>query len=484
VAYLGFNLRLSDGVSTVYLGTAASLPAGLSGCQLLTYPLVEPAETLKVATGDADGADVIGVRREDVNEAATVAIGVTFADAQQILTLINRLLRQAEERQEHGRGLPVFVELDPLGDGNYWRSEILAGRAVLDGATLGGYWKTRGVLQVVVRWLRRPYWEGAELELGLGNAISGVVAYARGGVALANHCDAVGSADGGHANWFEVDPESLAGCDLQAPIRLGLQVTDSVADIQRVIVVGGLLATDSSWAGLVGPFIEGESSADGTAVTTGATTGWSAGGYRSFGAPGVTEARVASWTLPAAWVTGGGREFVRVVARVVGAVPVGARVRLKLSSTAGLLWSGPEVILEGAHELQDLGVLQLPPGNLTATGDLVLDLWGRWATGTFGVDFLGFLPLASYRRYLPASVSVGIGHDEWLVDDGLAGQVYVLSGTDMIPGYVARGGQLLVYPHSFRMNRFWVLVEDSAGVALASRALRVQAWYRARRASL
>ena len=88
---------------------------------------------------------------------------------------------------------------------------------------------------------------------------------------------------------------------------------------------------------------------------------FSSGSYRVLAAPGLIEDTIASYTLPAAWLSGGGREFARVIMRIAGNAPAGARVRLKLLA-AGVIWTGPEVLLEQGHELQDLGAVQLPPG--------------------------------------------------------------------------------------------------------------------------
>ena len=490
MAYLGFNLRISDGETTVYLGTAEPLAAGVSGCQLLAYPLAEPGETLRTATSGGDGAVVLGVRRENVAEGATVSIGATFADARAVLGTVNRLLRQAEESQQYGRGLPVFLELDALGDGVYWRSEVLAGRAAVEGGTLGGYWKGRGRLQRGVRWLRRPYWEGAEAELPLGNRlVGGEMSYVTGGLALANHSDWSEAVHPGDTDWLEVDPAAAGAGDLPAPVRLGLQVGSGAVQLRRVVVAGGLLAPASPWLGevgweCVGPFVEAEGVAEGTLQAGDDRTLYSDGFYRLFAAPGAIETELATLTLPAEWLAGGGREFLRVVMRLVGAVPSGARVRLRLKSAAGYVWDGPVVILEAGHELQDLGVVQLPPGNLSASADLYLDLCGVWTVGTIGVDYLAFLPLVSYRRYAPAGVGVGLGVGDWLVDDGMLGQVYIQSGADVVPGVLARGGQLVVHPHLTAVNRFWVLGEDALGAAAASRAYVVRAWWRPRRASL
>jgi len=484
MAYLGFDLRLSDGVSTVYLGTASPLPVGAPGSQLVAYPIVEAPETLRVASRDADGAAIVGVRRENVSEGATISIGYTFADAQWVLGTINRLLRQAEERQKYGRGLPVYLEVD-TGTGDFWRSEILAGRAAPDAATLGGYWRTRGQLQVAVKWLRRSFWEGPEIELRLRNTSFGAASYAPGGVVVFNHFDPPGSDDGGHYNWFEVDPSNLGFADLPAPMRMTLQAFSSGVTVCRVVVAGGLLDLSLPW-GMDGggPVIEGETCADGTRFMGADETDASGGAYRSLNAPGTSARRFATWPLGAFWLAGAGREFVRVFMRIVGEVPAGARVRLKLNSGVGMIWSGPEVILEGGHELQDLGVVQLPPGNLMATANLTLDLWGHWATGDIGIDYVAFLPLVSYRRYAPLIPTVGVAYWEQLVDDGLAGQVYVQRGAGAVPDYAARGAQLLVYPHTFKANRFSVFWEDGSGAALAKWQVKVQAWYRPRRASL
>jgi hypothetical protein len=452
---------------------------------LLAYPLVEPGETLRAAAGESDGAAIVGVRRENVSEAATVVLGPTWNDCCDLLHTINRLLRQAEERQEHGRGKAVYLQLDVTGQGvtNYWRSEVLAGRVSPDNATMGGYLKNRGHLQVAVRWLRRPFWEGPEMALELwSGAQSGQL------LTLYNHNDGPEAPDVGHKNWFEVVGDQLLGADLASPLRLAVGVPGGAASVARLVVSGGVVGAGSAWfsqaaPGINGPFVEAELTADGSKTTAGGGL-YSGDAYRSFAAPGGTMTRVASWTLPAVWGNGGEREYCRCVARLVGAAPAGARLRLEMRSAAGLLWRGPEVGIELSHELQDLGSVQLPPGALDQVGVLYADLYGAWPAGSLAVDWLAFLPTMSYRRYVPLGTGLVIDTTRTLIDDGAAGQTYLWDGVNRIPAYTVRGGALQVRPSLTMVNRFWLACEGTTGVATAGARVTVQAWTRPRRSSL
>ena len=77
------------------------------------------------------------------------------------------------------------------------------------------------------------------------------------------------------------------------------------------------------------------------------------------------------------------------------------------------------------------------------------------------MDYLAFLPLVNFRKYAPSDVGVGLEPGTYLVDDALSGQVYLETLGVGLPAYNVRGGELRVYPHLARANRFWVLAETS-----------------------
>jgi hypothetical protein len=284
----------------------------------------------------------------------------------------------------------------------------------------------------------------------------------------------------GAASWVEADAGVLGG-DAPAPLKMQLNVSQGGQVLRRAWVGGTLRAP----ADRVFPLIEGEAGLDGVAQPAVADPQYHAGFYRELAWAGNAEQFLCSWTLSAAYLATMKGEYYRLLARVVSGSAYGwLRCKLYVGST--LIWSGPSVPLDSSHEIQDLGVMQMPPGGVGTSAAISLRMHGRWssgASGAVGIDYLFFMPVgANWRRWDPVDTNASVGSPDSLIDD--RGRPYATSGASEVPAFVATGGMVMAGPALGLAPQFWVLWEQGSGVARADRQLVVRAWVRPRRRSL
>ena len=484
---MGYRLRLADEA-----GTVLELD-GSQGARVLEYSLLDPE--LKVsegpAAGEHEGARVLGAQRENVVERCRVSLGgraedgsTTLEQARALAEQINGWLQAAERHTESGRGPAVYVALDAEDSGDWWRSPILAGRAELDPKTLDGYWRRRGRLRVDVTWVRAPYWEGAEQEVGLRSAGT---EYATGGVVVQNAGDAVF----GRVNYVDVDPGDLAG-DLAAPVRLALANTGD-EDVQRAWVgldVGGAGGWGAPAA--LGHWLEAESTGAGELLPAGGLSDaqYSGGFFVRLSWAGAAETELAGFALAAATVQACGGRYFRLLARVLAGA-ADTRLRWAVQDSAGEadLWVGPEIVLEEGHEIQDLGVVQIGVGGRGpgdgACGGLTLTLRGRYTGeeegGTLDLDWVQMTVLDGWRKVWGVDAAT-LPAGDTLVVDGMLAQVGREHEGLLYAGFAAVGGALQLWPGL--AQRLYFVVEDADGAASAALGLTVQAFYRPRRLGL
>jgi hypothetical protein len=460
---MGIQLRLTDGVETIYLNRAGDGPD--------TPPDYAP---VALELGADEGV------RASVTEACRVSFGGGAAAGRIALAAIERLLGQAAHRHVTGRGPTVWLELDPLGDGDYWRSEVLEGSATTDPRGLSAYWQGRGVLHAALTWRRRAWWDGAEREIGLsvGGGAPPNGAYQTGGVLVS------GCGGDGRVNGWDADPAALAdgGVDvatLPSPARLSV-TNNGLAEIGRLWIGQNASNAPADFAA----WLEGETCQDGVTYPSPASPVYSGGFYQRFIWTSANAVRLGRWALDAACLDAGHGNRFRLLGRLLN-LPVNTRVWAGLGCAGAPAWTGPEVGPEAGHEIQDLGSLPLPPLDYGAGASaLDLELWARCPDGIarmVDVDWWQITPLDGLRRYLPLPSAI-LDAGQTLIDDGAAGVVYVQAGAAARPGYVAAGEPLALWPNT--AQRFYLLTEDAAGAAAApGPSVTVRMWGRPRRAS-
>lgn len=294
-------------------------------------------------------------------------------------------------------------------------------------------------------------------------------------VTVYNHSDA------GHANYVEITAADVTG-DLPAPVRF--EITNSYNNTNRAsnfFFAHNVLSDPASLTHM----LEAEAASGGT-TTADATC--SNGNRKSLGWTGTAETELLNWSLSTALLNACRGNYFRLLARFDSApsyTDVWIRLRIKFSLTT--IWEGPQVLLNNAYSLQDLGVLQLPP-YLVGAGDIYplnLVLYAqRNSSGTHGLsmDFVQLSPLDGWRKLSPRGY--GLAYEVRLVDDGIEGQTYTdgwgIAGKT--GHYIGSGERIAVWPAA--LQRLYFLHDTMSGSAAIERTLSVKAFYRPRRLTI
>lgn len=564
-------------LNIVYGSTTIQLNAGAYA--LLEYTPRAPEEReIVVETAFADGGERPVAAYRNVSEVARVALlgDGSAAAVRAAKAAIDQALSLARRRQQRGLGERVYVEYQPDGYAETYRSELLGGRVELADDALGWQWADRNI-EILIGWLRRFYWEGPEaqiycqdvtelifseeltdplnllagyegltgvtadnsaagvlyfdvvddglgstwwteiytdpmspttsrvghsagvsasglvvvtedngsgiggtLDLTVGAALQGMSAQwvtNTAGVPVYNHTD-----DDGHGNYVEMQADEVGG-DLPAAVRLEMTNTYSSSNRASNLLMAHNVLSDPANLNHV---LEAEAASGGTTVTgDGACSG---GGRKTLSWAGTAETEVLNWTLSTALLNACRGNYFRLIARFAS-VPaysdVWVRWRIKFSLTT--IWEGPQMLLSTLFNLQDMGVLQLPP-YLVGAGDiyplnLVLSAQrNQSGTHNLSLDFVQLSPLDGWRKLSPRGY--GLAYGARLVDDGLEGLTYTdgWAAAGKTGHYIGSGERLAVWPNA--RQRLYFLHDTMTGSAAIDRLLTVKVFYRPRRLTI
>lgn len=417
-------LRLTDGTTTLtlsgagaYLG-ATYFPATQLGAERLTesFPLI------------LEGT-------EAAIRAAVNAIQVMFARA-----------------RDRGKTLTprLFAEFRPGDTGDIFRAEVFDGDAPYAQPPAERYLAgALNTVRVMVSWERAAAWQGPEAELPLASSTQ---AERTGGVTIYNDDNA------GNPNWTAVAGANVKGTR-PAPVRLKI-----------INATGGSLGWRTFHVGVNA--YSAPSSADlwllGSEAVGGAAKSWSEGvGHNSL-----------QWlfSLPTALLNQTEGRVFRVIA-AFDTISSTANLRASVGSYIGGVYSvtraGAERI--GAREMFDLGEFPIPPGGYdvaNAAAGLAVTVRSAVA-GSGTLDFVMLMPTDSYRRLEQTGYTLANGAA--VVDDGIGGGAYALSGSSRYPIVRAVGEGVRVFPG---MDQRLYVLFDEGNSFVAGRQMTVQAWYR------
>lgn len=459
-------LRLTDGSNTrdliggpVYL--VEYVPRGPE----LSVIEFEPATVL-------DGGEVAAITRRNVTEQCDVTIFAnTLEEVQETLQGIEALFMQAIEFQTRRGGSQVWLELATDGVTVY-RSEILYGRVELAEKPLQWLDQAPGIGAALI-WRRRYYWEGDEVTLDIAN----VHGSGTGGVTVYN------ALSDSYDNFIDILGEDVVGV-LPTPARIEIQNTAPSGVLEKVIVGHNVYADP----GDLWPVLEGEdaSTAVGSVDTDVSCTG------DAYMALALTDSREAllTWTISSEELSNYRGRFFRLWLRCQEAPSAGVYLLPKMILGVGSLQiaaEGQETLLDSGQLLQDLGVLQVPPYLMGASGtfyQMDLALYGRQiGGGGLNVDFLYLMPLDSYRELRPRGY--GAAENITLVDDGIADRIWAEGyggGTELIGLYYGLGPRVMLVPG--RQQRLHFLMTNTAGGCEIDRTAMVVVRYRPRRVTV
>jgi len=465
------ELRFTDGTTTIRI-----LPTG--GEAVLKRYTPQMPEIDPVDTGGAtmDGGERPLAPYRNVSEQIDLVWEGDLAEQRAAINTLNRLFQQARHRQRTGMAARVYLEFRPGSTGDWWRSEILSGRVLVDDADLEFDLQLVNVaLEAAIIYTRRFFWEGPEAQIPLtnGNGQNNTA-----GLTVVNHDDA----DAGDDNYVAIASTAISG-DLPAPPRL--EMTNSYDSATRASTI--YVAHNAfSAPGTLAHILEAEDAAGGT-PTEHATA--SAGYYSALSWEATTETLLLNWEISTEQLNALGGNYVRLLMRLYSNTiytDLWLRVRIKYKSLT-TLWEGPRMLAVPNQSLQDLGAVQLPPYLLGAGNikELNLMLYGtRAQAGSHGlnVDFLQVAPCDGYRRLVPKGYH--LEYQSRLIDDMVEGLLWKDTGADTakVGIYVTYGAPILLEPG--RDQRLYFLHSGWTGGAGIDRTLSVKAFYRPRRLTL
>lgn len=458
-------LRLTDGTDTVNLvgGPIYRVEYVPRGPKLSTVEY-EPGAV-------ADGGEVAAITRPNVVESCRIsAVEDTGDNLRTTLQSIEALFESAIEYQNRRGAARVWVEFAAEDDDDVYRSEILYGTMEPGLETLS-LWADAAVEATLI-WKRRFYWEGPEAELSLANTHGS----GTGGVTVYNHYDAA------QENFVDITGTDVEGV-LLAPVRLEIENTYNVAARLYDVFVGHNVYADPSDLDTI---LEGED-ADTPAGAGTVDANCSNGYYKASEALAAAQARVMDWDLPAATLGHCNGRWFRLLVRLQNTAAVsGMDIQPKILFVLTVISEGEEVRLNSSYELQDLGLVQLPPwlqGMDAELYSVTLALYGRKAAGgTLDVDFMQLTPVDSYRVLRPRGYGCSFGVR--VVDDGIGGWLWTdgWSGDQRTGHYYGEGLPVALVPG--RDQRIYFLMTDSSSDCKTARTASVRVYYRPRRVAM
>ncbi len=424
----------------------------------------------------ADVSDMVGNQSVTVVESAEVVLTGTAAQIVAQVRAIEVLLSVAPMGQRWASDKRVYINYRAETSGNVYRSEVVAGRVEWPDKALTPRLAS-GMAAILVIWERRYWWEDALTALGLSNAGT---AKTTSGVTITNHNDASAPA---HYNYVNIDGADVLG-SLPAPLKI-MYVATAAIGTRRFYVSANVFGEpasfksayegeDSTAGGGAGESIEADADCSGSTASFMRVT-WTTS---------IAHTRNAYvWSIASTYLGYGAGAWFRVLARLENAPPANcyARLKIKFDGTTPLttLWEGPEILLDSARKLQDLGSVQLPPGYITGSPTALALIISLRHTGTSQLD-LDFIQLCGpdgVHRFDQQGYTLEIG--DVVTDDGPEGAVYITTvGSKTQHIFSDYGQPIFAWPG--RDMRLRLLFDEGSGMVI-SRTMTATVNYRPRR---
>ncbi len=402
---------------------------------------------------------------------ASILLYGTLSTVRSTARSLQKLFNQAENRKKYKLGPRVFVERD-LGDGVWWRSEVVSGVVFTQDDT----WDmgmVSGKMPAILYFSRKDWWEGGLVQLALSN---GSTTDTTGYITILNHDDA----GVGHDNWVEIDGADVAG-DSPSPARIWVLNNHNVAFLLYNLWIGHNYTYPSSMVHI----LEAESATGGTNVADAAASG---GYYKSVVLASGAEADLMTWTLSSTLLNNAaGRLFRFMLAFMPTSAAVNEtkyRVKIKYQNT--LIWQSGQVAPAQDQSLSivDVCTFRLPPWlqNEMFLKPVELVLSGEQETGsnkTLQTDFAFLMPLDGWRYIMP--VGYGTGYGERVVDDATEEQLYIDDGAGMSKIGILVGFGKPIHLEPGKTQRLYFLQHENQLFTYdASRTAQIKIYYRPR----
>jgi hypothetical protein len=171
--------------------------------------------------------------------------------------------------------------------------------------------------------------------------------------------------------------------------------------------------------------------------------------------------------------------------RFANTPPSGIEMQMHVKTTVSpifSLWSGPKITAASAL-LQDLGIVQIPPGVTAGTYyDLLLVLTAEYTgTSQLDIDFVQITPADSSRWFRQIGYLIPDGDS--VENNGPEERVYEIDAATGQQSYLYENYNSVLYAWPNLDQRLYFLHDTSPGMPIAN-TWSVQAWYRPRRNTL
>ena len=205
--------RITDGTTTISL---------LGGSPILGVTYVPDApspEVARFASSLMDGDTINAIARHNVTETVSLVLEGTSTAMESLRTNIQRMMWQAEQRQQTGTGAIVYVEYEETSASDTYRSELIGGAVEYASAVAR---RTRSdsesTVELLIHWERMWYWESTT-ETQVATRIKGASSYTVSAKTIRNQetFDA-----NNYGNFVEISSTGVGG-DLPAPARIVLK---------------------------------------------------------------------------------------------------------------------------------------------------------------------------------------------------------------------------------------------------------------------
>lgn len=441
-------------------GSGADAP-----CTTVTYFPVAPVLDMSISD------EIERWEAARVTETCELLLKGTSAVVVAAVQAIEAIFAKAQRRAYAVSGESAFVEYQTYSAAGVYRSQILDGRVVWSDEPALRVLPNSGTttVKVVISWTRMGYWEGAETELALANTSAGGAA-GTGGRTIYNY----DAATAGQDNYVQIASSAVVGV-APAPLKLRFQnLSGTVESYKHLHVAVNALANPA-----MSHQIEGESAyalSDGAIAADASSVGGNV-----WRVTGVSTLKRISFVVGATLMQQTqGRNFRLLCRFPASGVGVYAKATLRSGSDTGaLLAEGDEVLLSGAYNIKDLGVLPLPPGGYNALSEdiwLVIELRAT-TSQTVDLDFFQLFPTEAYR-YITQRGETLVANEaiyDNMIDRPV--QTYAENPSTFYRRMLyTTVGRAYVWPgKTQRILTLW----DGASTTIAD-ALQVRAWYRPR----
>lgn len=403
---------------------------------------------------------------------ARVVLLSSLSTIQATIVSLNKLFRQAKYYQENKIEPRVRVERD-LGDGVWWRSEILEALPLMLDSTVDMGLPT-GKAEFDILYTRLNYWEGAEAQIPLTNTngtddVAGLTVYP------------IDDTQAGKDNFVDIDGVNDVTGDLPTPIRIEIRNTYNDADPTSKIFLSLNVRSHNSSGTWLQHILEGED------MTSGATDKPAMADYTLYSNGQYGEITVATtdsaslWTLDSAFLKKalGGRYRVYACFKTNPSADTWVNLEVENLSLRTLYQTDWLLLKSSSGIFQEIGVIEIPLNVLDSTltfESVTLQLHHKCPTGatTLELDYIQLFPMDGWRW----TENLVLSYQEYHVDRQYEDLMYdvLTGGSAYTTGRTMYGGGILLEPG---VNQRLYIVCYASDLPL--RTSTVKAWYRPRR---